>query len=70
MTRELRASVYEDKNTSYLKESQTLLGRNFDSRWVNSVVVKQQTATAEEIYPKKTDIEILYRNETLPEIKY
>ena len=31
MTRELKASVYEDKNTGYLKESEKLLQRNFDS---------------------------------------
>lgn len=62
MTREVHASVYENKNNSYLKESKSLLGRNFDSRWVNHTVVKQQTELAEELYPKNSDIETLYLN--------
>jgi hypothetical protein len=33
-TRELRASVYEDKRTGYTKESQALLHRNMDARFL------------------------------------
>ena len=62
MTRELRASVYEDKNTGYLKESEKLLQRNFDNRWLNPTVVNQQALAAEELRPKKDDIRLFYRN--------
>jgi hypothetical protein len=63
MTRELRASVYEDKNTGYFNESQKLLQRNFDNRWVNPTVVTQQAHAAEELRPKMDDIRKWYRNE-------
>jgi len=33
MVRELKASVYEDKNTGYLRESEQLFQRNCQSRW-------------------------------------
>ena len=46
MTRELRSSVYEDKNTGYTKESNKLLERNFDSRWLDTTVMKQQAQSA------------------------
>jgi len=62
MTRELRASVYEDKNTGYLKESEHLLQRNFDNRWLNPNVAKQQADIAEELRPKRDDIRIFYHN--------
>jgi hypothetical protein len=62
MTRELRASVYEDKNTGYLKESDKLLQRNFDNRWLNPTVVQQQAQAAEELRPKMDDIRLFYRN--------
>lgn len=62
MTRELRASVYEDKNTGYLKESEKLLERNFDNRWLNPTVVQQQAEAAEQLRPKMDDIRLFYRN--------
>jgi hypothetical protein len=62
MTRELRASVYEDKNTGYLPESQRLLQRNFDNRWLNPTVVVQQAQVAEQLRPKMDDIRLYYHN--------
>lgn len=62
MTRELRATVYEDKNTGYLKESERLLQRNFDNRWVNPTVAKQQAEAAEQLRPKMDDIRLFYNN--------
>jgi hypothetical protein len=62
MTRELRASVYEDKNTGYLKESEKLLQRNFDNRWLNPTVIQQQAQAAEQLRPKMDDIRLFYRN--------
>ena len=66
MTRELRASVYEDKNTGYLKESEKLLQRNFDNRWINPTVVSQQAQAAERLRPKMDDIRLFYVNKPLP----
>jgi hypothetical protein len=63
MTRELRASVYEDKQTEYTKESGKLLERNFDSRWLDVTVMKQQAHAAEELRPKMDDIRLFYRNQ-------
>ena len=62
MTRELRASVYEDKHTGYLKESEKLLQRNFDNRWLNPNVVAQQAQAAEQLRPKMDDIRLFYNN--------
>lgn len=62
MTRELKASVYEDKNTGYLKESSKLLQRNFDNRWLNPEVVQQQAEAAEQLRPKMDDIRLFYKN--------
>lgn len=62
MTRELRASVYEDKNTGYANESHKLLQRNFDNRWLNSTVAIQQAQVAEELRPKMDDIRMFYLN--------
>jgi hypothetical protein len=62
MTRELRASVYEDKNTGYIKESNHLLQRNFDNRWLHPTVVSQQAKAAELLRPKMDDIRMYYRN--------
>lgn len=67
MTRELKASVYEDKNTGYLKESEKLLQRNFDNRWVNPTVVSQQAQIAEQLRPKMDDIRMFYYNKPLPD---
>ena len=64
MTRELRATVYEDKNTGYLKESEKLLERNFDSRWLNTAVAQQQAVAAEQLRPKMDDIRMFYQNKT------
>ena len=61
-TRELRASVYEDKNTGYTKESNMLLQRQFDNRWLDPLVAQQQAAAAEELRPKMDDIRMFYQN--------
>jgi len=63
MTRELKASVYEDKSTGFLKESEKLLERNFDNRWLNGTVMQQQAAAAEQLRPKRDDIRLYYRNQ-------
>jgi len=62
MARELRASVYEDKNSTDSNESNKLLQRNFDSRWLNPMVAIQQAAAAEELRPKMDDIRMFYQN--------
>ena len=67
MTRELRASVYEDKNTGYLQESEKLLQRNFDNRWLNPAVVQQQAEAAEQLRPKMDDIRLFYKNTPVPD---
>jgi hypothetical protein len=61
-TRELRATIYEDKHTGHLKESEKLLQRNFDNRWVDPTVVKQQAEAAEQLRPKMDDIRLFYKN--------
>jgi hypothetical protein len=68
MTRELRASVYEDKNTGFLAESQRLLQRNFDNRWLNPTVIQQQAEVAEELRPKMDDIRMFYHNHPVNDI--
>ena len=65
MTRELRASVYEDKRTEFLKESEKLLERNFDHRWLNPDVMTQQAQAAESLRPKMDDIRLFYQNKPL-----
>lgn len=67
-TRELRASVYEDKNTEYLKESEHLLARNFDNRWLNPTVAIQQAEAAESLRPKMDDIRTFYVNKSAADI--
>lgn len=67
MTRELRASVYEDKNTGYLMESDKLLQRNFDNRWLNPTVVQQQAEAAVQLRPKMDDIRLFYKNTPSPD---
>jgi hypothetical protein len=62
MTRELRASVYEDKNTGYVKESEKMLERNFDNRWLNPEVMVQQVHAAISLRPKMDDIRLFYQN--------
>ena len=61
MTRELRASVYEDKNTGYSKESEHLLQRNFDNRWLHPGVAVEQAKAAEQLRPKMDDIRMYYQ---------
>jgi hypothetical protein len=63
MTRELRATVYEDKHTGHLNESEKLLQRNFENRWVDPTVVKQQAEAAEQLRPKMDDIRLFYKNQ-------
>lgn len=62
MTRELKASVYEDKNTGFQKESNRLLQRQFDNRWLDPTVAVQQAKAAEELRPKMDDIRLFYQN--------
>uniref|UniRef100_A0A6C0KMK7 Uncharacterized protein n=1 Tax=viral metagenome TaxID=1070528 RepID=A0A6C0KMK7_9ZZZZ len=69
MTRELRASVYEDKNTGYLKESGKLLQRNFNNRWLHSTVVSQQAQAAEQIRPEREDLQHFYVNQPISDPK-
>lgn len=65
MTRELRASVYEDKNTGYIKESEKLLQRNFDNRWLNPHIATQQAQATEQLRPKMDDIRLFYINKSI-----
>lgn len=62
MTRELRASVYDDKNTGYMKESDKLLERNLDNRWIDPNIVKQQVDAAKQLRPQMDDIRLFYKN--------
>jgi len=64
MTRELRASVYEDKNNGFTAESQKMLQRHFDNRWLNPNVAEQQAKVAEELRPKMDDIRLFYLNKS------
>ena len=64
MARELKASVYEDKNTGYVQESNKLLQRNFDNRWLDPTMAQQQAAAAEELRPKMDDIRMFYKGKT------
>jgi len=59
MTRELRASVYEDKRTGYTMESQALLKRNMDARFI-PVDPKEQTDAALSLRPTRDDIRIFF----------
>jgi len=61
VARELKASVYEDKNTGYVQESNKLLQRNFDNRWLDPNMAQQQAAAAEELRPKMDDIRMFYK---------
>lgn len=60
-TRELNASVYEDKNTGFLQESERLVERNFDNRWLKPTISQD---AAELLRPKMDDIRTFYRNKT------
>ena len=63
MTRELRASVYEDKRTGYAHESHALLQRNMDHRWLHPVVAEEQSKAAILLRPKQDDIRLFYHNQ-------
>jgi len=64
MVRELRATVYEDKNTNYIPESNHLLERNFDNRWFNPQELKQTVEAAENLRFKMDDIRTVYKTKT------
>jgi|LauGreDrversion4_2_1035121.scaffolds.fasta_scaffold25537_1 hypothetical protein len=61
MTRELRASVYEDKNNGYQRESNSIMERNIEHRWLLPVAPVQQANVVEELRPKVDDIRVVYR---------
>ena len=60
MTRELRASVYEDKRTGYTEESQALLKRNVESRFL-PVDLKEQTNASLSLRPQRDDIRTFFK---------
>jgi hypothetical protein len=60
MTRELRASVYEDKNTGYKAESASIMERNLEHRWLLPVAPVQQAGVVEELRPQMDDIRRVY----------
>jgi hypothetical protein len=68
MARELRGSVYEDKRNDFRRESEIMLTRNFDNRWMNPTVVQQQVKAAESLRPKMDDIQQFYLNQPVPEV--
>ena len=61
MTRELRASVYEDKNTGYKQESVSMMERNLEHRWFLPVAPVQQAGVVEGLRPQMDDIQQVYR---------
>ncbi len=60
MTRELRASVYEDKNTGYKAESLSIMERNMESRWLLPVAQAQNAAVVDDLRPQMDDIRKVY----------
>lgn len=68
MARELRGSVFEDKHTDFHRETEIMLTRNFDNRWMNPLVVQQQVKAAEQLRPKMDDIQRFYLNEPVETI--
>lgn len=65
MARELKASVYEDKHNDFRRESEIMLQRNFDNRWLDPMVAKQQVEAAEQLRPKMDDIRMFYHNQSV-----
>jgi hypothetical protein len=65
MARELRATVYEDKNINYSVESNHLMERNFDNRWFNPQELKQTVEAAESLRFKMDDIRTFYKNKSV-----
>lgn len=57
MARELKASVYEDKKTGFINESEKLLERNFDNRWL-----QPNPQMINELRPKMDDIRVFYNS--------
>jgi hypothetical protein len=62
MTRELRASVYEDKNTGYKAESKSIMERNMESRWLLPVSPAPTVGVVEELRPQMDDIHKVYHS--------
>jgi len=60
MTRELRASVYEDKNVGFKNESSSMMERNMEHRWFLPVAPIQQAGIVDELRPKMDDIRLIY----------
>jgi hypothetical protein len=64
--RELRSAVYENKDTEGIKESNRLLTRNFEGRWIPEEASKQMMSSSyvlasEELKPKMDDIRKVWR---------
>jgi hypothetical protein len=66
MTRELRASVYEDKNNGYQRESNSIMERNIEHRWLLPVAPVQQASVVDELRPKMDDIRLVYHSVSQP----
>jgi len=62
MTRELRASVYEDKNIGYQRQSDSIMERNIEHRWLLPISPVQQAGVVEELRPKMDDIRQVYHS--------
>ena len=64
-TRELRASVYEDKRTGYTMESQALLQRNVETRahasQTHPSFMEEQVAAALSMRPQRDDIRTFFK---------
>ena len=61
MTRELRSSVYEDKNIEFDKESDKMLQRSIQHRWNQ---VDKPIDAMEKLRPQRDDIRIFYQSKT------
>jgi hypothetical protein len=61
MTREIQASVYEDKNTGFVAESKKMMERNFDNRWLPQDNKIAQVADI--LRPKMDDFRISYKSQ-------
>lgn len=66
MVRELRTSVYEDKQTGFLQESEKILARNLENRWMNPEAVREQMQAAEQLRPMRDDFRTDYRKKEGP----
>jgi hypothetical protein len=61
MVRELRATVYEDKNIDYSNESKHLLERNFDNRWLDTSQINKSINASEDLRIKMDNIRTFYK---------